>query len=128
MGDFIIKLSRAKFEELNMDYFKKAMDPVEQCLADSHLAKTQIKEIVMVGGSTRIHKVQQMIQAYFDGKELCKDINPDEAVAYGAAVQAAIVSGAGTQAVQNMLLLDVTPVSLGIETVGGAMQNLIERN
>merc|ERR1719436_1538853 len=104
------------------------MKPVTQCLEDSGMPKTKISEVVLVGGSTRIPKVQQLIQEYFDGKELCKDINPDEAVAYGAAVQAAIVTGGGSQEVQNMLLLDVTPLSLGIETVGGMMQKLIERN
>jgi L1 cell adhesion molecule like protein len=108
-NDFSVRMSRAKFEELNMDYFKKAMEPVQQCLDDSNISKKKIREVVLVGGSTRIPKVQTLLQEYFDGKELCKDINPDEAVAYGAAVQAAIVSGTGSEEVSNMLLLDVAP-------------------
>lgn len=127
-NDFTLKMSRAKFEEINMDYFKASMEPVQQCLTDSGMSKSQIKEVVLVGGSTRIPKVQQLISDFFSGKELCKDINPDEAVAYGAAVQAAIVTGGGSAEVQNMLLLDVTPLSLGLETVGGVMQRIIERN
>jgi len=127
-NDFSLKMSRAKFEEINMDYFKAAMDPVQKCLGDSGMAKSQISEVVLVGGSTRIPKVQSLISDFFGGKELCKSINPDEAVAYGAAVQAAIVTGGGSSEVSNMLLLDVTPLSLGLETVGGVMQRIIERN
>lgn len=126
--DYNCNLSRAKFEELNIDLFRKCMPPVENVLKDSGLAKDQVHEVVLVGGSTRIPKVQQMIKDFFNGKEPNKSINPDEAVAYGAAVQAAILTGEGDQSVKDLLLLDIAPLSLGIETAGGVMTNLIKRN
>lgn len=126
--DFNTTISRATFENINMDLFRKCMTPVEQVLKDSKLSKTQIHEIVLVGGSTRIPKVQQLLTEFFNGKSLNKEINPDEAVAYGATVQAAILSGHKSKKFDEMILLDVTPLSLGLETAGGIMTTLIPRN
>jgi L1 cell adhesion molecule like protein len=128
--DFYTSITRARFEELNADLFKATLEPVDKVLRDAKLDKSQIDEIVLVGGSSRIPKVQQLLTNYFNGKELCRSINPDEAVAYGAAVQAAILGNmmSTSSKLGEMLLLDVTPLTLGLETAGGVMTPLITRN
>merc|ERR1712111_2186 len=120
--------TRARFEELCSDLFKGTLEPVEKAMRDAKMDKSSINDIVLVGGSTRIPKIQKLLQDFFNGKELNRSINPDEAVAYGAAVQAAILVGDTSEAVSDLLLLDVAPLSLGIETAGGVMTPLIKRN
>lgn len=126
--DFYTKISRARFEELCNDLFRLTLQPVEKALNDAKISKSEINDVVLVGGSTRIPKIQSLLQNFFNGKSLNLSINPDEAVAYGAAVQAAILSGDQSSAIQDVLLVDVTPLSLGIETAGGVMTTIIERN
>lgn len=126
--DCHVTISKAKFESLCSSYFNKCMEMVDKALQDAQLSKNKIDEIVLVGGSTRIPKIQTMLSEYFNGKELCKSINPDEAVAFGAAVQAAILTGVSDQKLDSIVLIDVCPLSLGVETAGGIMTPIVKRN
>jgi L1 cell adhesion molecule like protein len=126
--DLNVTITRSKFEDLCIDLFKKCIPPLENVLKDAKMSKSEINEVVLVGGSTRIPKIVSMVQEFFNGKEPNKSINPDEAVAYGAAVQAAVVTNVKDENIEKLILLDVTPLSLGIETVGGVMTVLIPRN
>lgn len=126
--DFYTSITRARFEELCADLFRATIEPCEQVLSDAKISKGQIDEVVLVGGSTRIPRIQKLLSDLFNGKELNKSINPDESVAFGACVQAAMLSGVKSEKTDGLLLLDVAPLSLGIETSGGVMSNLIPRN
>ena len=126
--DYTAQLSKAKFEQLADPIFQRTLQPLDRLLKDAKMSKGDIHEIVLVGGTTRIPRVQELLSGYFNGKQLNKSLNPDEAVAYGAGVQAAILTGQGNEKTNELLLLDVTPLSLGIETAGGVMTKIIERN
>ena len=126
--DFYARITRARFEELCSDLFRHTLEPVEQAIRDAKMDKRQLHEVVLVGGSTRIPRIQKLLQEFMGGKELNKSIHPDEAVAYGAAVQAAVLSGDTSDVIRDVLLVDVAPLSLGIETAGGVMTKLVERN
>jgi len=127
-NDFSINITRAKFEQLCEDLFKKALAPVDQVMKDAKWSKDMVHDIVLVGGSTRVPKIQQLLREYFNGKELCQSVNPDEAVAYGAAVQGAVLGGVKDEKLESLIVLDVTPLTLGIETSGNIMTPLIKRN
>jgi len=126
--DFYTQITRARFEEINADFFKGTLKPVDDALRDAKMKREMIDEVVLVGGSTRIPKVQKLLREFFNGKKLNKTINPDEAVAFGAAVQAAILSGDKDKVINDLLLIDVAPLSLGIETAGGIMMKLVKRS
>ena len=126
--DFSITITRAKFESLCDQLFRKCMGPVESVMKDAKMSKDKVNDIVLVGGSSRIPRVQQLLKEYFNGKELCQSINPDEAVAYGAAVQGAILGGVKSDKTDGLILLDVIPLTFGIETAGNVMTPLIKRN
>jgi L1 cell adhesion molecule like protein len=127
-NDFSITITRAKFEQLCEDLFRKAIAPVDQVMKDAKWSKDMVHDIVLVGGSTRVPKIQQLLKEYFNGKELCQSVNPDEAVAYGAAVQGAVLGGVKDEKLESLIVLDVTPLTLGIETSGNIMTPLIKRN